>query len=349
VVAEVTSFADEILIGVDATSPDRTYEVACGLADVVYRFRLPGQLSPARMLVFEYATGDWILSLDDDESMEESFDAILPTLLSDGSITHCWFPRKWIVNLDPCEYLHAIPWYPNFSLRLFRNDRSLVWKPPDLHGQYYVQGSGYLEERTSILHFELVQNTPGTRARKLEMYRQATGPSAIEYYAPPKDTPRRPAAPRQITAARAPRSAPIVHPDIHELAPIGLPPWNATFLNIDVPRLARRREPMIAEVTVLNSGRLAWSRTNSTNNGWPVLKLGRRLLDRNGRRLNKRFNLLDVPRLVRPGEKVTFIWPIRAPRWPGRYIIEWDMLSESECWFEECGSAVERTHLTVTW
>jgi hypothetical protein len=40
VVAEVSSFADEILIGVDADSSDRTYEVACGLADIVYRFRV---------------------------------------------------------------------------------------------------------------------------------------------------------------------------------------------------------------------------------------------------------------------------------------------------------------------
>src|SRR5262245_41186179 len=95
-VAEAATYADEILIGVDSISPDRGYEVACGLADVVYRFRLPGQLSPARMLVLDHATGDWILSIDDDESMEDSFNAILPELLRDASINHVWFPRKWI-------------------------------------------------------------------------------------------------------------------------------------------------------------------------------------------------------------------------------------------------------------
>jgi hypothetical protein len=300
------------------------------------------------VFVFEYATGDWILSLDDDESMDDSFDAIVPTLLSNDSITHCWFPRKWIVNLDPCEYLHAPPWYPNFSVRLFRNDRSLVWKPSYVHSQYYVQGSGHFEERTSILHFELVQNTHETRSRKLEMYRRTDGPSTIEYYSPPKDTPRRSAARRSITGTIARKATPVLHEEIHELMPIGLPPWKAMFLNIDIPKVARRREAMTAEVTVLNSGGLAWSRANSTNNGWPVLTLAFRLLDRRGRLLNKDGNRLQLPRFVRPGDHVTFIWPMQAPNWPGQYILEWDMVSESECWFAQCGSCVERTHITVT-
>jgi glycosyltransferase involved in cell wall biosynthesis len=343
-VAEVACFADEILIGVDASSPDRTYDVACGLADVVYRFRLPGQLSPARMLVFEHATGDWILSLDDDESMEESFDGILPALLSDASITHVWFPRKWIVSVDPCEYLHASPWYPNFALRLFRNDRSLVWKPQYVHSQYYVQGTGYFEERTSILHFELVYNTDKTRAHKLDMYRQSDGPSTVEYYSPPRDTPRRPAVPRRPAARKARDAKAILHPAIRNLKPIGLPPWKAEFLKIDVPARARADQPLIAEITVMNSGVLAWSRRNSTNNNWPILCLGNHLLDANGRLLELDRDRVELPRFARPGDQVTFICSLRAPSSPGAYILEWDMVSEFECWFAECGSFVGRTY-----
>ena len=255
-VAEVATFADEVLIGVDASSPDRTYEVACDLADVVYRFRLPGQLSPARMLVFDYASGDWILSLDDDESMEDSFDAILPALLRDASINHVWFPRKWIVSLDPCEYLHAAPWYPNFALRLFRNDRSLVWKPDYVHSQYYVQGPGHFEERTSILHFELVNNTDATRARKLEMYRRTSGPSTEELYSPPVDAPRRPAVLRRLVRREPRVVTPKVHSAIRDLQPVGLPPWKAEFLRIDMPAAARAGEELVAEITVMNTGML---------------------------------------------------------------------------------------------
>src|ERR1700752_3897656 len=83
-VSEISPFADEILIGVDAESTDGTFDLACSLADLVYGFRLPGTLSPARMLAFDYATGDWILSLDDDESLQENFVEFLPGLLADS-------------------------------------------------------------------------------------------------------------------------------------------------------------------------------------------------------------------------------------------------------------------------
>jgi hypothetical protein len=78
--AEVSSFADEILVGVDSASVDRTVEVAAAHADGVYQFWHKGDPSPARMLPFDYAFGDWILSLDDDESIEHSFDDLVPSL-----------------------------------------------------------------------------------------------------------------------------------------------------------------------------------------------------------------------------------------------------------------------------
>jgi len=346
-VAEVASFADEVLIGVDAASTDRTYDVACGIADVVYRFRLPGQLSPARMLVLDYATGDWILSLDDDESMEDSFDAILPAIMCDASISHAWFPRKWVVSLDPCEYLHASPWYPNFALRLFRNDRSLIWKPDYIHSQYYVQGAGHFEERTSILHFELVYNTDATRARKFDMYRQASGPSCFEYYSPPADTLRRPTLLRRQTMRRASDVKAILHPAIRDLTPVGLPPWKASFLTIDMPTTAKAGMALIAEITVMNSGVLAWSRRNSTNNNWPILQLGNHLLDDKGQMLEFDRDRVEVPRFVRPGDQITFICGLQAPSSPGSYILEWDMVSEQECWFAACGSIVGRTSLEI--
>jgi hypothetical protein len=347
-VAEVASFADEVLIGVDAASTDGTYELACSLADVVYRYRLPGQLSPARMLVFQYATGDWILSLDDDESMEDSFDEIIPTLLCDASITHVWFPRKWIVSLDPCEYLHASPWYPNFALRLFRNDRSLVWKPSYVHSQYYVQGTGHFEERTSILHFEMVYNNDETRARKLDMYRKTEGPSTVEYYSPDADTPRRPAVLRRRAVRRPREVRSLVHPEIHELASIGLPPWKATILAIDMPAFARAGTSFIAEITVRNSGPLAWSRRNYTNNNWPHLTLRNHLLNDRGEMLELDRDGAELPRFVSPGDHVTFIVNVRAPSVAGSYIFEWDMVSERECWFSKCGSIPGRSVLHVT-
>jgi LPS sulfotransferase NodH len=115
--AEVAGYADEILVGVDAASRDGTFEFASRYADTVYRFHLrqPGQLSPARMLALQYAKGDWILSLDDDEGMDPAFDSLLPKLLAADGVTHHHFPRKWIISESPATYLHEPPWYPNWA------------------------------------------------------------------------------------------------------------------------------------------------------------------------------------------------------------------------------------------
>ena len=37
----------------------------------------------------------------------------------------------------------------------------------------------------------------------------------------------------------------------------------------------------------------------------------------------------------------------RAPATPGRYLIEWDMVSEGACWFAQCGSEAARVPLHV--
>src|SRR5687767_3332062 len=63
--SQLSQFADEIVVGVDASSVDDTLKVAQRWADRIYRFKLSGHTGPARELVLKYATGDWILSVDD--------------------------------------------------------------------------------------------------------------------------------------------------------------------------------------------------------------------------------------------------------------------------------------------
>lgn len=346
-VSEVREFADEVLIGVDVASTDGTYDEACRLADVVYRFRLPGQLSPARMLVFQYATGDWILSLDDDESIEKGFDESLAGMIAGDDVTHVWFPRKWITSLDPCEYACAAPWFPNWCLRLFRNDRSLVWKPNYVHSQYRVQGIGLYQEQVSILHFEQVVISAQIRKTKLEMYRRADGPSAEEYYAIPHDVQKKPATLRPLAPAAAPGKG-LIHASVHDLQLVGLPPWKAEFLNVDLAARVAPNQSLMAIVTVRNVGGLAWTRPAFTNQDWPVLGLGCHLLDDDCRMLKFEQGRAPIHRTVRIGEEITLFVQMNAPRETGNYILEWDMVSDKECWFAACGSGVVRTSLAVT-
>jgi hypothetical protein len=344
-VAQLSPLADQILIGVDAASTDRTLEIAATLADVVYRFRHQGQLAPARLLPFNYASGDWILSIDDDEGIESSFETILPSLLSDSRATHYWFPRKWVVSLDPCEYAYSAPWFPDWQLRLFRNDRSLVWKPPQVHSGYHVQGPGQFESRACLLHFEPLVCSGSARQAKIDRYRRM---GCIEegqaVFASAANAPRRladPQRPRSDTRTRAG----IIHHDIHELTTPPYPPWRSTVAEVDLPAATRAGAPLTAQVTAINTGELAW--TPPTLDRWPMVQVGIHILDSSGAALDWNGPRWPIPRFVAPGDRVTFICQFAAPATPGCYLLEWDLVSEGECWFANCGGETLRSELNV--
>ena len=345
-IAEAANYADEVIVGVDVSSTDGSFQVASEFADVVYRFRLSGQLAPARMLPFDYASGDWILSLDDDESIEESFDELLPDLLTDPRITHYYFPRKWLVNLNPPEFVEQSPWYPNKTLRLFRNDRRIVWNPPGVHSGYRVEGVGCFETRASILHYEPLWCSPEWKLKKLEVYRDwGSKGEAEEYYFIPETAQRKPAKVRGVLRPRADAPRRVIHPDVRDAAPVTYPPWSATFIRWRIPQTGPSGATLTAEVLVRNSGRLAWCPPHS---GWPTLQVGFHVLDDEGRVLRWDGDRTPVPRFVEPDEEALIIATFQAPPLPGDYTIEWDLVSEGECWFAECGSPTLKTPFHVT-
>ena len=51
--------------------------------------------------------------------------------------------------------------------------------------------------------------------------------------------------------------------------------------------------------------------------------------------------------MVEPGESARFLLDFLAPGDPGEYVIEWDLVSEGECWFADCGGGTARALLRV--
>jgi hypothetical protein len=345
---EVSHFADEIIVGVDAMSSDATAEIAAAHADVVYYFLHAGKLAAARMLVFDYATGDWIFSLDDDESIEGPIAEILPELTANEAVTHYWFPRKWIVNEDPYEFLYAPPWFPDWQLRLFRNDRALVWKPARPHTGYHVQGPSHFESRASILHLEPIWCSPEDRARKVEGYRRAgaQGPWEAQFHYP-AGVPRRPAEPpldipRRGEPARTNFVIPTEIRDATSNPPL---PWRSEVIAVSMDSSARCGQYLVAEVTVRNTGTLAWTPSFGLRSA--SLSLGYHVLDASGSVVEWEGGRCPTMRHVAPGESVAYLTTLQAPAEPGSYAIEWDMICEGEIWFAECGATVLRSLLDV--
>jgi hypothetical protein len=328
------SFADEILVGVDDASTDDTFEVARAHADVVYRFRHDDSPIPARLLPFRHTRCDWILALDDDEALEEGFPALLPDLVSSAPVTHVIFPRKWVVGTSPARYARAAPWFPDWQVRLFRNDLQLIWRSPRIHSGYKLVGQGVFCADTAILHDEPHLLDAERRAAKLERYlRLGTPPATAELFGPVPESVLVPLETRRLVGEVAPRRGQVG--PTYELAPLPtLPPWSAE-LSGQPPRRGRPGAPVVGEIVARNTGAIAWS---CPGQGWTPVNLAYHVLGPTGETLLFDGQRTPLSRVVRPGESIRLLPWATVPDVPGDLVIVWDLVGEHEAWFEWCGS-----------
>ena len=341
--------ADQIVVGLDAASDDATADIAAHNADVVFRFHYKADLSAARMSIFEHARGDWILMIDDDELLEPQFADVLRELISSTVITHCWFPRKWIVNDAPYEFLLEPAWYPDWQLRLFRNDARIVWKPPRPHSGYHVLGPGQFDARASILHLEPLLLTADQRRAKLEGYRASGASGSWErQYEDFAGTARRtlpdPFRPTVADPVRPGRSAGIVAGP-REAAAVRDERWGCEIIEVTMEAIARPGQRMIAEVDLRNTGSLFWAPNwglRSAN-----LAFSHHVLDERRKVLVWDCERTSIRSMTPPGAATRLIHSFSAPGRPGKYLIAWDMLNEGERWFAPDAGASFCTALEV--
>lgn len=108
--------ADEIVV-VDTGSIDKTKEVAADLADKISDFEWCDDFAKARNYAKSLCTGDWILSIDADEVLEDDGIAKIKEFLSS------YEPKKGVVGIKMksgnTEY-HVV--------RLFKNSENLFFK-----------------------------------------------------------------------------------------------------------------------------------------------------------------------------------------------------------------------------
>ena len=347
---EVERVADEIVIGVDAASTDGTLAIASRRADVVFRFEHVGPPVRARLLILDHASGDWILSLDEDEGLDAAFEPLLPELLAPSRYSHVWFPRKWIVDRQPLAYLHGTPWFPDWQLRLFRNDPRRVWHPGIVHSGYRVIGMGCREDRTAILHYEPVTLDPGAREAKVGYYRQhGSGGRSEAHYQSTEGCERHavvpgpPAMTGRYGWRRFRRRARRVVSGVVAVPPApAAEPWRAS-LEVHMQHEVVRGTLVLAEVNAHNTGPLAWEPLSH----WPRLHLSFHVRTADGELVRREGDRFPLPRVVEPGESVRFLVDFHAPNEPGEYVIEWDLVSEDDRWFAAWGNETVRAPLRV--
>lgn len=144
---ESVKFADEIVV-VNNSSTDKTEEVARKYTDKVFRQENnPLYIDLLKNLGFEKATGDWILSLDADETVSKELAEEIREVTINSDKDAYYIPRK---NIIFGKWIEHTGWYPDNQLRLFKKGAG-KYITKHVHEQLNIEGEkGYLQNH--IIH-----------------------------------------------------------------------------------------------------------------------------------------------------------------------------------------------------
>jgi len=113
----VRGVADEIII-VDTGSTDNTKKIALTYTEKVYDFEWIEDFAAARNYAASFATGDWILTLDADDEMEQEDIVLLLELIKNNSVEAYFFPTISYVGEE-----RGLDTVINMNLRLYKNNK----------------------------------------------------------------------------------------------------------------------------------------------------------------------------------------------------------------------------------
>jgi glycosyltransferase involved in cell wall biosynthesis len=153
----------EIII-VDSGSTDRTVEIAKSFGAKVFVEEWKGYAAQKNSAL-DKASGDWILSLDADESLSRDASEVIKRILGPDAGVYrdcagCWLNRK---NYFLGRWIKHGGFYPDKKLRLFQKNK------------------GHFEER--LVHETAV--VEGPTERYLEMDSRTAGDIALEHHSYP--------------------------------------------------------------------------------------------------------------------------------------------------------------------
>ncbi|HET9690772.1 MAG TPA: hypothetical protein VFP61_06445 [Acidimicrobiales bacterium] len=186
----VRAYADEVVVGVDAAAAPSTVAAAERLADVVRRVELPGFADPARDWLTGFATGDWVLQLDDDEALPTGCAPALRALLADDRWASYGLPFRWVVRGPDGgqAWLRQHPWHTCHYTRLWRHDPARAGIPGALHTAPMVAGPSRAldpDGPLAVYHLDLLWADRAAREAKVARYRRTAGgdrPTGEEFY-----------------------------------------------------------------------------------------------------------------------------------------------------------------------
>jgi hypothetical protein len=168
----IRCFSDEIVVGVDSKTTDSTFAACEGLADELFVIQSDALTCNAGLeALVARCHGDWILRLDDDEFPEPHFQPLISGLMRQSRYTHYKIPRLHLCEVEPLRWIDDGYLYPDYQMRLFRNDPALL-KFPGAVGHLGIECEGPKGRLNTVnlVHLNLAINPRFKRESKLGTY-----------------------------------------------------------------------------------------------------------------------------------------------------------------------------------
>ena len=140
----IKNYVDEIII-VDTGSTDSTIDIAKRFTDKLYFHQWENSFSRARNQALQYATGDWIFTIDADEELMEGSGPYMRMAVRDAGDSDIIYVRIY------SSYANGTKKSFHNSERLFRNN-GVIHYEGSVHNQV-VGGTGALNSSISIWHY----------------------------------------------------------------------------------------------------------------------------------------------------------------------------------------------------
>jgi glycosyltransferase involved in cell wall biosynthesis len=164
----------EIVVGVDSKTTDTTWQACEGLANELFTIENNAATCNGGLnALVQRCHQPWVLRLDDDEFPEPHFWNLVTGLIQQERFTHYKLPRLHLTRIEG-ETLYWSPdgyLYPDFQMRLFKNDPSLLTFPEAIgHTSIGCSGKRGKINTANLVHLNLAMNPREKREAKLKKY-----------------------------------------------------------------------------------------------------------------------------------------------------------------------------------
>ncbi|MFL6257142.1 MAG: hypothetical protein ACJ74T_19205 [Pyrinomonadaceae bacterium] len=143
-------------------------------------------------------------------------------------------------------------------------------------------------------------------------------------------------------ATPAPSKTPGPLPDAAFKAQLTLP---------DAPAKLRAGQKATVQVHIKNASDLFWwsrgGEVNERTDNWFYIAAGNRWLKPDGSLVTDMDGRYGISKDLKPGEETEIPLTVTAPKEPGEYLLEVDLVQEQVAWFSDKGSPTARAKVTV--